>query len=86
MQGGEKVFIHEPPFAWHPEELLPWSQVRYSNLCETPHDAVTDVVAGIRIERCRVCPHLRALDTDLLRNEVVLRFDPARVTVDVLGE
>lgn len=86
MQGSEKVFIHEPPFAWHPEELLPWSEVRYSNLCQTTHDVVIDVVAGLRIERCKVCPHLRALDADLLRDDVVLRFDPARVTVDVLGE
>ena len=86
MQGSEKVFIHEPPFAWHPEERMPWSEACYSNLCAGAHDVLIDIVAGIRIERCKVCPHLRALDADLVRDEVVLRFDPARVTVDVLGE
>lgn len=85
MQGSEKVYIHEPPFAWHPDELLPWAEVRYSNLCAGPHDAAVNVAAGIRIERCKLCPHLRALDDDLARDEVVLRFDPGRVKVDVVG-
>jgi hypothetical protein len=78
----ERVFVYEPPFAWHPTEPDPWGQVRYSNLCQEGHDVVAATIQGIPVERCGKCPYLRAFDgTDDLRTWPVWPYDPQEVTV-----
>lgn len=49
---GVRVFIHEPPFSWHPEDPPPWGPPGWSNLCVGEHDVVQE---GSFL-RCRRCP------------------------------
>jgi len=86
LDHSDRVFIHEPPFAWHPEERISWSEPGYTNLC-AEHRLVEAEEAGIRIERCAVCPYFRALGEIGFRSEVRIPFDPDLVetVAEVLG-
>lgn len=76
---GESVFVHEPPFAWHPEENVAWDAGGYSNLCMGAHDFTVDARDGSR--RCLRCPFYWAPEDVLLRDDVGRRFDFDQVTV-----
>lgn len=83
LGGTDAVFVHEPPFAWHPERPEPWAPAAWSNVCRGPHDEGTVEEAGVRFTTCARCPWRRAegaLPTD--RAEPLLRFDPALVEVE----
>jgi hypothetical protein len=82
--GREKVFIHEPPFAWHPTEADPWGAAGYSNLCDGRHELEQAEVNGMPVSCCRRCPYFVALDEELLfSGEVFLPYDPDAVDVSV---
>jgi hypothetical protein len=82
--GGERVFVHEPPFAWHPVPPDPPGTPAWTNLCAGPHDAAGDTVAGAPVQRCRRCPWLRVMDLrDLRREQPLIPYDPASVEVRV---
>lgn len=81
LDGCERVFIHEPPFAWHPTGKLPWAKAGYTNLCSAAHRLFRTRRGGIEVETCYVCPHFRALEVDLYRDDVRMRYDPAQVEV-----
>lgn len=84
MTGREQVFIHEPPFAWHPTQAEPWGKPGYSNLCEAGHELEPADLNGMPVSSCRRCPYFVALDEDLLfSGAVFLRYDPAEVKVTV---
>lgn len=57
VHGIEQIYVHEPPFAWHPEEPLPWAEPRYSNLCSGAHELVTVECDGRVIQQCGRCPY-----------------------------
>lgn len=78
LGGTDRVFIHEPPFAWHPEEKLRWSKPGYTNLC-TEHQLEEAQLADVRVERCTACPYFRALEEIGFRSEVRIPFDPREV-------
>jgi len=82
VDDSDKVFIHEPPFAWHPEEKNPWSPPARTNLCES-HDLVEVGFNGSRGQQCRKCPYFVAPEDSLLTGRLMMRFDPAKVDVTV---
>jgi hypothetical protein len=81
LDGCERVFIHEPPFAWHPTGKLPWAKAGYTNLYSAAHRLFRTRRGGIEVETCNVCPHFRVLEVDLYRDDVRMRYDPAQVEV-----
>ena len=83
MGHGERIFVHEPPFAWHPEARLPWSDVKYSNLCNGPHDLDYQMISGMTIRKCRRCPYFDPPAGDLGGDEVIMKYDESKVDVAV---
>jgi hypothetical protein len=81
-QGG-RIFVHEPPFAWHPEARVPWPAVKYSNLCSGPHDFEYRTVSGMAIRKCRGCPYFEPPAGDLLHDDVAILFDESMVDVSI---
>jgi hypothetical protein len=81
----DRIFIHEPPFAWHPERPDPWGPPVWTNLCVGPHHPTLTVLNGIRFETCAACPWLRAVDPPVIAGTMpVLSFDPDAVPVEVV--
>ena len=80
---GERVFIHEPPFAWHPEERIAWSMPRYRNLCTGEHRLAPAWHSHVEVRRCEVCPYFEVVTGNLFSSEVVLPYDPAKVSTVV---
>jgi len=87
VDGRERVFIHEPPFAWHPEENEAWPATSLTNLCSGSHQLGDEVIGDVRVRRCRSCPYLVADDYDskLFGDEPVLPFDAGLVEVTING-
>ena len=56
LDGRDRVFIYEPPFAWHPEENLPWAPALYTNLCAQEHQLSHRDLNGLTLEECSRCP------------------------------
>lgn len=84
LAGTEQVFVHEPPFAWHPVDPEPWEPAGWSNLCAGEHELEASSVNGLPVRSCRRCPYFVALDDGaLFGDEPVLPFDPAAVEVTV---
>lgn len=61
LRGEERIFIHEPPFAWHPVQREPWSDPGWTNLCPGGHARTERDAGGIRAEGCDRCPWMRTL-------------------------
>jgi hypothetical protein len=82
VAGTERVFIHEPPFVWHPAEPDAWDPPGYSNLCAAEHDLEDATLNGLPVTRCRRCPYFAAVDESLLfSGELFVPYDPAAVDV-----
>jgi predicted O-methyltransferase YrrM len=81
VYGQTSIYVHEPPFAWHPEENIPWDDAVYSNLCAGGHEITVD--ASDAIHRCGRCPFYWVPDDQLYGDDVGLRFDPSNVGVHV---
>lgn len=77
----ERIFVHEPPFAWHPETRMEWSPPRYSNLCRSEHQFSSITLGGITIKKCRACPYFEPPQGPLYRDPVLIPFDPDKVDV-----
>jgi len=82
---GERVFVHEPPFAWHPEPgSPPWGERHETNICADGHAVVDADIAGASARRCTRCPWFRVIDVDaLLAGKPLLPFDPGGVEISV---
>jgi hypothetical protein len=84
VAGTDRVFIHEPPFVWHPNEPDEWEPPAYSNLCQGTHDLEETTVNGLPVSACRRCPWFTAADeARLFSGEVFLPYDPDAVEVTV---
>lgn len=79
----DKVFVYEPPFAWHPESRIEWSPPNYSNLCSSEHQMVKSAINGINIHQCSACPYFRPLEGELFTGETIMRFDSAKVEIEI---
>jgi len=71
----ERVFIYEPPFAWHPEKKIPWAPSN-SNVCSKSHEFSRAVIGPLELEKCANCPYFRVINTTINSIEVVMRFNP----------
>lgn len=76
----DRVFIYEPPFAWHPEEKVPLNP-GYSNLCPSKHQLSLSSYEGLALERCAVCPYFRVVSGEVNRDNVIMKFDPNKVKI-----
>jgi hypothetical protein len=84
VDGTERVFVHEPPFAWHPTDPEAWGTPAYTNLCPDGHAPIEATFRDVRVERCGRCPYLRALDDTQFFGDLVLwPYDPDEVEVVV---
>jgi hypothetical protein len=85
VDGDDRVFVHEPPFAWHPEGRLPCPPPGYTNICASDHDLEDAEVGGVAMVRCRRCPYHRHNDSQetLFGDGVVMAFDPDKVDVRI---
>ena len=61
LQGTDRVFIHEPPYAWHPVVPEPWAAPGWTNLCAHGHREVSARVDGLAVLRCEACPWFRVV-------------------------
>lgn len=83
FMGDKSVFIHEPPFAWHPlpSPLLgrQYMPVK-SNLCSSEHVITRGSVNGVEFVFCARCPFQAPTPEEkLLEDRVVIPFDPTLV-------
>jgi hypothetical protein len=84
LAGTEQVFVHEPPFAWHPADPEPWEPPGWTNLCREGHELEERSVNGLPVRACGRCPYFVAAEEEpLFGDEPVLPFDPALVDVTV---
>lgn len=72
----DRVFIHEPPFAWHPLEPEPWAPPGWSNLCRRAHDETTGMEGGVAVVRCGRCPWFRVAGEPPIGLSPLIPFDP----------
>jgi hypothetical protein len=85
ISGTDRVYIHEPPFAWHPAEPEPWESPAYCNLCPTDHQAVNDVIGAVSVQRCARCPWISITDESrVFADTVHWAYDPGQLTVDII--
>ena len=75
-----KVFIHEPPFAWHPEKKIPYSPSS-SNLCSSKHQISRFSHDGLDLEKCDLCPYFKVLNNIVDSDNIIMRFDPKNVEI-----
>jgi hypothetical protein len=85
IHGTDRVYIHEPPFAWHPMESEPWESAAYRNVCQTDHQTFNDVVGAVSIQRCALCPWISITDESRLFDDTVhWAYNPDQVEVDII--
>lgn len=78
----DRIIVHEPPFAWHPERREVWATPRAHNLCDH-HALVESRIGRHRLLRCTNCPHYEFGDDVLPSDQVVMRFDPSLVDLSI---
>jgi len=85
VDGTDRVFVYEPPFAWHPTEPEPWGPPAFSNVCPSDHETVDGTVGRVPVQRCKRCPWLRITDeTCLFDDSVHWPYNPAEIEVQIV--
>lgn len=79
----EKIFVCEPPFAWHPERRIPWAAPAYTNLCRNDHRLENAMIRGVIFAKCRRCPYFMPPSDLRFLSDVIIPFDPTKVSVKV---
>lgn len=79
--GGTHIFIHEPPFSWHPTKPA-HRDPGPSNVCDE-HDWEPHIEKGIVFTKCSRCPLWKFADRQehLFRDEVVVPYEHQLVHV-----
>lgn len=72
-----KVFIYEPPFAWHPLISPTRPAGVQTNSCGA-HEGDVVEIEGFSFFQCRRCPFRKA-DAPVFANHVVMAYDPSLV-------
>jgi hypothetical protein len=70
--------VHEPPFAWHPEERLPTLQEPRRTACEACV-LEPETVRDVDIVRCAKCGYAERANMDTVPKNSVLPFDASKV-------
>ena len=80
----DMVFVHEPPFAWHPTERFEVLPRAWSNVC-AEHSLVDGVVAGAAASVCAGCPYFRVEDAALDGDDPLVPYDHGLVELEALA-
>lgn len=89
--GDETVFIHEPPFSWHPVELAtgngrdraPWLTPQRNGCAPGAHLIIDDSIDGVAYQRCDRCRYWHFPNYDgLFRADPLIPYDHSCVTVE----
>jgi hypothetical protein len=83
VYGSERIFVHEPPFAWHPEERIAWGEPGWSNLCTDGHELAAARVGGLPAQRCGRCPYFQLTGPVGGNGRLIIPFDPDSVEIVV---
>src|SRR5207247_2282918 len=81
---GDAIYVHEPPFAWHPERSTPWDAPRHSNVCRGEHAVRMGQVDGVPAHTCARCPFYWVPDSAFTSDGVRMPFDPSRVRTEIV--
>ena len=79
----DMIFVHEPPFAWHPTERLGVPPRAWSNLCDE-HRLVAAEIDGVAGSRCSECPYLRLDDPPKLPDQPLVPYNDRLVALEIL--
>ena len=80
-QNRSRVFIHEPPFSWHPRPQGKQRAITVTNSCG--HHVFEPEQSGpVQVLACKKCPY-RRLDRDqpVFHPNIIVPYDPALVRV-----
>jgi hypothetical protein len=82
--GTNKTFVHEPPFAWHPESTE--AGATKSNFCERDHSPELLIQGDDGFLRCMGCPFRRPVDPVIfvMVDGVTLPYDRNDIDLEVL--
>jgi hypothetical protein len=85
IHGTDRVYIHEPPFAWHPTDPEPWGPPAYRNVCSADHQTFDSLVGAVPVQSCARCPWISITDEDKLFDDTVhWTYDPDQLEVDIM--
>jgi hypothetical protein len=82
---GDRIWVSEPPFAWHPDKPRTHGMVK-SNTCGSSSSWLeTVIINGVRFDKCSkpACTYRVFSDEEarLFTDEVVIPYDPCTVTL-----
>jgi len=81
LTGRDRVYVHEPPFAWHPTERVAWPAPARRNVCrDGEHRRLLGSLGAAQVKRCRHCPWF-VVTSAPRGDDAVLPYDPALVRV-----
>lgn len=88
FEGTDKVFIHEPPYWWHPQEKEPWGKTYYINTClsKSDHDTVPVKHGEFVFEACKKCPYYSYIGPSEMLYTVsnpILRYKHDNVEIEI---
>jgi hypothetical protein len=78
---GMRVFIHEPPYSWHPEEREPWGDLGYTNTCDS-HNLDKIEIEGHAFVKCTKCPYRKFDDQKdklFARDRPIISYDHSKM-------
>ena len=85
IHGTDRVYIHEPPFAWHPTDPEPWGPPVYRNICSTEHQTFDSLIGAMPVQRCAQCPWISITDEGRLFDDTVhWAYNPDQLEVDII--
>lgn len=79
--GATSIYVHEPPYAWHPLSNTHWDPPCDSNLCTGAHDLQAGELEGVKAHICKACPFYWVPEAEVLRPDAHIRFDAAQVEI-----
>jgi hypothetical protein len=80
----ERTFVHEPPFAWHPELVRFHGNVK-TNTATNGHAFLSvETVNGKRFSKCSQCPYRKPLDPREIAmfNGVIIPYSRSEFTLE----
>jgi predicted O-methyltransferase YrrM len=79
--GSDSIFVHEPPFAWHPTQNTDWDCSTHSNLCTGSHDLHPEKIGEVDVKRCARCPFYWVPVPDGPSTKPQIQFEPAHMQI-----
>ena len=83
VRGDDAIYVHEPPFAWHPEQAAAWEEPRYSNLCRGDHSVAVRQTRGVTVHACSRCPFYWVPQVESTTVGAQMPFEAAKVRMTV---